>query len=83
MPDCNGNCGTERLMAYKGFELVTVRTIEVPDPACPEHGIGPESVEQCAWFMTYPGYDDLGEQCPDEAVDGQPYCAEHGRLADG
>lgn len=39
--------------------------------------------ETCAWFVTYPGYFDLGEQCEDDAVEGEPYCAEHGRLADG
>ena len=41
--------------------------------------------EPCAWSYSLPNYGqcDDGEFCPDEAVDGQPYCAEHGRLADG
>lgn len=37
----------------------------------------------CA-YQTRPGsYWDETEFCEEEAAEGQPYCAEHGRLADG
>ena len=39
--------------------------------------------EPCAWVYLFRTYFDPEGTCPDEAVEGQPYCAEHGRLADG
>jgi hypothetical protein len=41
-----------------------------------------EEVDTCAWAY-YPSTRFVpGEYCEDEAVEGEPYCAEHGRLAD-
>lgn len=42
----------------------------------------PES-EPCAWLLYGGSPASPAEYCEDEAVDGEPYCAEHGRLADG
>lgn len=40
--------------------------------------------EPCNWAYEMPDYwtSYPGEFCPDDAVEGEPYCAEHGRLAD-
>lgn len=39
-------------------------------------------VEQCAWTTYSNGLTAPSEFCDDEAAEGEPYCAEHGRLAD-
>ena len=38
--------------------------------------------ETCQWIYAPATIYDPFEFCDDEAVEGQPYCAEHGRLAD-
>lgn len=42
-----------------------------------------QSPEPCAWLLYQGSIAEPAEYCEDDAVEGEPYCAEHGRLADG